>query len=269
MSTDGVEETRAEVARRRLAQLAASFEAEMAARVAEVDPPEPVVPSGDGGRPERGGTRRARVALPRSARLSAAHLRVVGALGVAAVVVLGAVLLSGRPEASDDIAPLALSGETAADPGQEPGQDQGGQPAELVVDVIGEVVTPGIVTVPRGSRVYEAVEAAGGLDGRVDTSGVNLARVLEDGEQVIVGPAPEGAAGTEGAPGSAAPGGKIRLNQATPEQLETLPGIGPVTAAAIIAWRDENGTFSSVEDLLDVKGIGDVTFGELRDLVTP
>ncbi len=270
------EETRADVARRRLADLAASFEAEMAARAAEADPLPPIAPvevaparaeAPVGG----GGTRRA-AALPRALRLSGAHLRVVGALGVAAVVVLGAVLLSGRPEASEDIAPLAVSGEAAGD--SEEGETESGgadgQPTELVVDVIGEVATPGIVTVPPGSRVYEAIEAAGGLDGEVDTSGVNLARVLEDGEQIIVGPAPEVAPGPAGSPGAAgAPAGKISLNRATVEQLDTLPGVGPVTAAAIIAWRDENGSFSSVEDLLDVTGIGDVTFAELRDLVTP
>lgn len=267
------EETRAEVARRRLAELAASFEAEMAARVAEAEPPASVAPvevAPAEVSASRGGTRRARTSLPRAARVSAAHLRVVGALGVAAVVVLGAVLLSGRPEASDDIAPLAVSGETAADSGGEsaPGADD--QPPELVIDVIGEVATPGIVTVPRGARVHEAIEAAGGLDGKVDTSGVNLARVLEDGEQIIVGPAPEVAPGAAAAPGgTGATGAKISLNQATVEQLDTLPGVGPVTAAAIIAWRDENGSFSSVEDLLDVKGIGDVTFAELRELVTP
>ncbi len=265
------EETRAEVARRRLAELAASFEAEMAARAAEAEPPAPIAPvevepARADARVGRGGTRRAQATLPRAIRLSATHLRVVGALGVAAVVVLGAVLLSGRPEASDDIAPLAVSGDAAPSSGEE----SAAEPTELVIDVIGEVVDPGIVTVPPGSRVHEAIEAAGGLDGEVDTSGVNLARVLEDGEQIIVGPAPEIAPGAAGAPaGGAAPGAKISLNQATVEQLDTLPGVGPVTAAAIIAWRDENGSFSSVEDLLDVKGIGDVTFAELRDLVTP
>ncbi|MGJ9421642.1 helix-hairpin-helix domain-containing protein [Aeromicrobium sp. CF3.5] len=269
------EETRAEVARRRLAELAASFEAEVAARAAEAEPAVPVAPV-DVAPAEvdvpasRGGTRRARATVPRVARVSAAHLRVVGALGVAAVVVLGALLLSGRPEASEDIAPLSVSGDTAAGSREEFASGSADQPAELVIDVIGEVATPGIVTVPRGSRVYEAIEAAGGLDGKVDTSGVNLARVLEDGEQIIVGPAPEVAAGTGGAPsGTGATGAKISLNRATVEQLDTLPGVGPVTAAAIIAWRDENGSFSSVEDLLDVTGIGDVTFAELRDLVTP
>lgn len=252
----------------------------MAARVAEADPPAPVapvevMPAETEVPASRGGTRRARASLPRAARVSAAHLRVVGALGVASVVVLGAVLLSGRPEASDDLAPLAVSGDVTASGEQsaasgEESVGSGGQPSELVIDVIGEVATPGIVTVPRGSRVYEAIEAAGGLDGKVDTSGVNLARVLEDGEQIIVGPAPEVAPGAAPVPGgTAAAGAKISLNQATVEQLDTLPGVGPVTAAAIIAWREENGSFSSAEDLLDVKGIGDVTFAELRELVTP
>ena len=97
-----------------------------------------------------------------------------------------------------------------------------------------------------------------------------MARVLDDGEQILVGidpvvaPAGAGGAGSAGGP----TGGKVNLNTATAEQLDTLPGVGPVTAQAILAWRDENGRFGSVEDLLDVKGIGDATLAELRDLVT-
>ena len=244
MRQDEPDETRAEVARRRLAQLAAAFEAEMPRDEAvippareEVDPPAAAVVR---------------------ARLSSAHLRVVGIVAVAGLVVLGWMLLSGRPQTSEAVPPVTL-----ASSGPEDGSHG---PAKLVIDVIGEVKKPGIVTVPRGSRVYQAIEAAGGLDGTVDTSGVNLARVLDDGEQIIVGPAPDSAGGTAG--GSAG-GGKIRLNLATPEELDTLPGVGPVTAAAIVAWREENGRFATVDDLLDVKGIGDATLADLRDLVVP
>ena len=237
------DETRAEVARRRLAQLAASFDAEVP------PPPDPSTPAPA---PHRA-TRWSVPSLP----VTGAHLRVVVALGIAAAVVLGWMLLSGRPEASDAIAPVAVASPGAA--------KDGSGSAELVVDVIGKVRKPGIVTVPRGSRVYQAIEAAGGLAGKVDTSGVNLARVLDDGEQIIVG-APAAAAV---APGGGAPVGKISRNTATLEQLDTLPGVGPVTAQAILAWRDENGRFATVDDLLDVKGIGDATFADLKDLVTP
>lgn len=238
---DQSDETRAEIARRRLAQLAASFDAEL--------------PPVDDPAPERV---RRKVELP--------HVRVLATIAVAASVLLVWWLLSGRPETSDPVAPLAFA-ETSAAPAK-PGESKASGP-ELIVDVIGKVKRPGIVTVPKGSRVYQAIEAAGGLKGRADTSSLNMARVLTDGEQILVGIEPVAA---PGAPADAAPGGppgaKVNLNTATLEQLDTLPGVGPVTAQAILAWRDENGAFGSVEDLLDVKGIGDATLAELRDLVS-
>lgn len=169
-------------------------------------------------------------------------------------------LLSARPETSEPQAPLAFATTDASSPpAQKPTED-------LVIDVVGKVRRPGIVTVPKGSRVYEAIEAAGGLKGKVDTTALNMARVLTDGEQLLVG---EEAAQVPGA--SVAPGGatttKINLNTATAEQLDTLPGVGPVTAQSILSWRTENGRFESIEDLLEVKGIGDATLAELRDLV--
>ncbi|MGA8851205.1 MAG: ComEA family DNA-binding protein [Aeromicrobium sp.] len=240
MRQDEPDETRAEVARRRLAQLAAAFDAEMLSDDTELPSPREEMDTS--------------VATVARARLSVAHLRVVGVLAVAGLVLLGWMLLSGRPHSSDAVPPV-----TVASSGPEGGSDE---PTRLVIDVVGEVENPGIVAVPRGSRVYQAIEAAGGLKGTVDTSGVNLARVLDDGEQIVVGPASDGAGGD-------AVDGKIRLNLATPEQLDTLPGIGPVTAAAIVAWREENGRFATVDDLLDVTGIGDATFADLRDLVVP
>ena len=270
MRTDEPDETRADVARRRLARLVESFEADLSLREREA-----AAGSDADGAAEHEvlDDQRERASHPRRRgasrlRLTGTHLRVVVVAAVAGVVVLGATLLAGRPQAADDVPPLTLTGETTSDAGAGGTAAPSDQPAELVIDVIGEVEEPGIVTVPSGSRVHEAIEAAGGLRGTVDTSGINLARVLDDGEQIIVGPLPEGAAAATG-PVGAAPGRRIRLNQATAEDLETLPGVGPVTAAAIIAWREENGRFSTVEDLLDVSGIGDVTFGELRDLVVP
>jgi competence protein ComEA len=129
---------------------------------------------------------------------------------------------------------------------------------------------PGIITLPAGSRVHEAVARAGGLRGRVDTSTLNLARVLTDGEQILVGVEPAAAAPAAGSSGSpAASGARISLGSATLEQLDTLPGIGPVTAQAIIDYRTEHGRFGSVDELLDVKGIGEATLADLRDRVTP
>jgi competence protein ComEA len=132
----------------------------------------------------------------------------------------------------------------------------------LVVDVTGKVRRPGIVELPPGSRVVDALEAAGGARPAADTSALNLARLLVDGEQIVVGIAiPE--AGPILDPGSAAGSGPtgtaVNLNTASAPELETLPGIGPVTAAAILEWRAHNGAFTSVDELLEVSGIGDVT----------
>jgi len=138
----------------------------------------------------------------------------------------------------------------------------------VVVDVTGRVRHPGIATLPVGSRVIDALRAAGGIRPGVDVTSINRARLLLDGEQIVVGvvpPAGAAASGLGGAPGS---GSLVNLNTADQATLESLPGVGPVTAGAILAWRDENGGFRSVDELLDVSGIGDSTFAELAPLVT-
>jgi competence protein ComEA len=241
VKTPPTDETRAEIARRRLAQLAASFDAE------------PLPPAEDELEPVR-----RRIEIP--------HLRVLATLAVAASVLLVWWLLSGRPRTSEPVAPLAFAETTAPRPSGT-ATPQGSE-TELVVDVVGKVKRPGIVTVPPGSRVYEAIEAAGGLRGRPDTATLNLARVVTDGEQILVGIDPVVVPGAAtGGTGPSQPGAKVNLNTATAEQLDTLPGVGPVTAQAILSWREENGRFGSVDDLLEVKGIGDATLAELRDLV--
>lgn len=146
--------------------------------------------------------------------------------------------------------------------------------AEVVVDVAGKVRRPGIVRLPAGSRVVDAVKAAGGPRRGANLNGLNLARVLVDGEQVVVGvPAPAGVvAGAASAAGAGAgagpPGALVNINTATQDQLETLPGIGPVTAQAILQWRTDNGAFSAVDELLEVSGIGEATLADLAPFVT-
>jgi competence protein ComEA len=143
--------------------------------------------------------------------------------------------------------------------------------SELVVDVAGKVRRPGIAVLAPGSRVVDALEAAGGARPGVDLSALNLARQLVDGEQILVGvaPAPGVAAGAAGTPAPAGgPGRLIALNTASQTELEALPDVGPVTASAIIAWREEHGGFTAVDELLEVDGIGDATLARLAPLVT-
>ncbi|MDA2815299.1 ComEA family DNA-binding protein [Nocardiopsis sp. RSe5-2] len=201
----------------------------------------------------------------------------------AAAVAATAWFTLGGPPASDpapqlqaesapsDPSPAALSSPGPAPPGPESAAPQG----EVTVHVGGDVNEPGVVTLPAGSRVADAIEAAGGVADGADTGTLNLARPLADGEQILVGeeyeqaapPAPPG----EAPPGAAPPGGGegalIDLNTATQEQLQTLPGVGPVLAERIIAFRTEHGGFKAVEQLQEVSGIGEKRYAELKDLV--
>ena len=141
---------------------------------------------------------------------------------------------------------------------------------DVTVDVAGKVRRPGVATLPAGSRVVDALEKAGGPRGRVDLSALNLARVLVDGEQILVGRAPQPGGLAAGA-STAAPdpaGALVNINTATAGQLDTLPGVGPVTAQKILDWRGANGAFSSVDELLEVDGIGEKTLAELAPHVT-
>lgn len=153
--------------------------------------------------------------------------------------------------------------------------------AQIVVDVSGKVRKPGIQRLPAGSRVVDALRAAGGVRPGTNTEGLNRARFLVDGEQVVVGgPAPAAvpgagganAAATAGSAGSAAgavPAAPVSLNTATADQFESLPGVGPVLAQHIIDYRTRHGGFRSVDELRQVNGIGDRRFADLRDLVRP
>jgi competence protein ComEA len=138
----------------------------------------------------------------------------------------------------------------------------------VVVSVVGLVARPGLVTLPSGARVADAIEAAGGLLPEADPASVNLAAVVADGQQIAVG-VPDAAAG--GAAGSAPPDGSaglVNLNAATVAELDGLPGIGPVLAQRIVDHRESSGPFRSVEELDDVPGIGPAIAAELAGLVT-
>ena len=157
--------------------------------------------------------------------------------------------------------------------------ESGASGETVLVHVVGQVNAPGVVEIPTGSRVVDAIAAAGGATAEADTAAVNLARQAVDGEQVYVpapgevapvpgaGPAPAGGPGggdTSGTPGAAS----VNLNSAGSEELQTLPGVGPALAQRILDWRESNGTFGSIDQLQDVSGIGPVVFEGLRALVT-
>ena len=173
-----------------------------------------------------------------------------------------------------------LSSATATDASQAPAVPPASPPAspsasptEIVVDVAGKVVHPGVYHLPASARVDDAVHAAGGAIPGVSTVSLNLAAPLHDGDEVVVGlPATVGAAGAGGvgpaAAGASASSSVIDLNSATVAQLDTLPGVGPVLAQHIIDWRTAHGGFTSVAQLQNVSGIGDAKYADLKALVT-
>ena len=186
---------------------------------------------------------------------------------VAAAAVVGWTWL-GRPAVQPVPAAVAVeapAGATASG-AQPPGPEQAPPTGTVVVSVVGPVVTPGLVTLPAGSRVGDALAAAGGLLPEADPASVNAAALLTDGQQVVVG-AP-GAVAPAGAPESGGGGGGLLdLNAATAGDLDALPGIGPVLAQRIVDHRAEHGPFTSVDQLDEVSGIGPAIFAELAERV--
>ena len=194
----------------------------------------------------------------------------------------GAVAVPGRggrsPAPSGPAAHAASSGATTGGPSAGAGR-------VLVVDGVGRVRQPGIQRLPAGSRVTDALEAAGGVVNGTDLRGLNRARLLTDGEQIAVGVAGAGtgagatgsggvagaggSAGSSGSGASGLAGGPVSLNSATEQQLDALPGVGPVLARHIIEFRTRHGGFTSVDQLRQVAGIGERRLADLRSLVTP
>ncbi len=206
------------------------------------------------------------------------HVVVVVALLLLAVVGAGAMVLRHRPVREPVSEPIAharvVASQTAA---PSTTGSASPSPASLVVHVAGKVRRPGVLRLSPGSRVGDALTAAGGPLGGVDLSTLNLARPLADGEQVLVGVtgppgAPAAAPGGGGVAGTGGAGqagiGIVDLNTATVEQLDALPGLGPVLAERIIEYRTERGRFESVDELREVTGIGERKFADLDDRVT-
>ena len=190
--------------------------------------------------------------------------RELGLLGVLAVLALGGAALwyvRSLPQ------PVAIHAQPVAAPSVT------ASPAVLIVHVAGWVEREGVYELPEGSRVIDALDAAGGPRRGAELSALNLAAPLTDGQQVLVPRASASTAPTSSAAeaAGAAPAGSaalVNINTAGVEELETLPGIGEVLAATIVQYREEHGPFTSVDQLVDVSGIGEVTLEELRDLVT-
>jgi competence protein ComEA len=179
----------------------------------------------------------------------------VGLVAVLAIVVLG-VLWFGR---------------STPDPAGAPAVDLGGvdvAPGGLTVHVSGEVASPGLVALPTGARVADAVAAAGGTLPAADLASLNLAAPVRDGEHVaIISRSSELSDQGATVPAGAVDDGRVHVNRATAAELEVLPGVGPVLAGRIAAHRDEHGAFTAVEDLLDVAGIGEAKLAAMRDVV--
>ncbi|WP_041782043.1 ComEA family DNA-binding protein [Mycolicibacterium chubuense] len=213
---------------------------------------------------------------------------VIALCAVAAVAVLVTVIsvMRDKPPAvvSAKLPPVEMVSSAAPTTSGAPSSGAPGSPEPVVVSVVGLVHTPGLVTLKSGARIADAIDAAGGaLDG-ADVMGLNMARRVTDGEQIVVGidapPGQPAEMGSSVVPGATPPDGVapppettsgakglVDLNTATAEELDALPGVGPVTAAAIVAWRETNGRFRSVDQLGEVDGIGPARLGKLRDLV--
>ena len=203
------------------------------------------------------GSLRARRPAPIRLGIGALIVLLIGGLSVAVVISL---LSSAGTSSTLAVTPSPSSSTAHTEPSG----------VAVYVHILGAVAAPGVYQLRDGDRVLDAVAAAGGFTPSADQRGVNLARFVVDGEQILVPEIGAVDAGSETSPGAgvAPVAGKVNLNTATSEQLEELPRLGPEMASRIIAWRDENGPFTAVEDLMNVTGIGEKTFDALKDLVS-
>jgi competence protein ComEA len=217
------------------------------------------------GRVQLGSSHLTLVALTVAAALAVTAWVVVRADGSQTTVPMARVAAAAGSETPSALVSLPSAGVGSASETPSTG-------STIVIDVTGKVRHPGIATLPLGSRVVDAVEAAGGARKGVSLRTLNLARVLVDGEQIVVGiPGPAGVAASAASAPGAGPSGSVplvNLNTADQTALESLPGVGPVTAQAILKWRSENGSFTAVDELLEVSGIGDATLAEIAPFVT-
>ncbi len=203
-------------------------------------------------------------------------LRGAAGLGCAALIaalVVGWWVLASRAHSVPIAASAPPSPLVASSPALSAPASASGSPGAVVVDVVGKVRRPGVYRLRDGSRVEDALRAAGGALPGVDLSSLNRARKLTDGEQIAVGvtgaPAAGGpSAGAGGSAGSASGSAPVDLNTASLEQLDGLPGVGPVLAQRIVDWRTAHGRFASVDQLREVSGIGPSKFDDIRGLVT-
>lgn len=189
-------------------------------------------------------------------------------LGAVALVVLTGCLWGGfnvLQARSTPVVPVATPSVVVA-----PTPSRSAAPTVLV-HVLGEVRRPGVVELPEGARVKDGIAAAGGLTDKAVPGELNLAAVVSDGSQLVIGskraPGSEVRSGETSSPATGSSGGRISLNTATVTQLEDLPGVGPVTAQRIIAWREEHERFTRIEELQEVSGIGAKTFSEIAPYV--
>lgn len=212
---------------------------------------------------------------PPSARLRAtpdrSHVRTLVLIGVVAALVAAGYLWLARPRPQTSAAPMAsatLTGPPPADARPAVSASPAAA-ASVVVHVLGKVKHPGVITLPSGSRVAEAIKAAGGVRAGAKTGTLNLARKVVDGEQIPVGvPRPTPPPAPAASPGASGPSGApLDLNTATADQLDDLPGVGPVLAQRIVAYRTQHDGFRSVEQLQEVSGIGAHRFADLKPLV--
>jgi competence protein ComEA len=197
--------------------------------------------------------------------LSLGRVVMVGLVLVVGLAVTAVVVLRPQPSPPEVALPFA-------EPDAAESVDTSTTGASIVfVHAAGAVASPGVYQVPSDARIADVVAAAGGAVADADLNRVNLAAVVEDGQQVYVpriGEPAVAASSPGGSSGSGGDGGPVNLNTADAAALEALPGVGPTTATAIINHRTEHGAFQSVDDLLDVPGIGDAKLAQLRDLVT-